>query len=332
MNNERITLYVIDLLAPPGHTSLVSNLVNVLNDKYSVVFISSSEYCSNLKSVNTVELDNEYFNRTNRFLRIKADYIKIKKIKNILKQNKKPFLVLFTSFENITFPILWSSYCSQTLALIHNNLDRKKFSQLFLKKTNNKIGFIVFENFLINPIKQITNNKVFTIPHVINDKIEDLCESYWKNEEYIFAPSRGSNFLEKYYTEFTDYLHKSNLILYMKGKKNQNIARIKFSNYFENYNSLINNAKYILINSGYKYRISGVFYEAMAKNKIVIYVDKTDFFCQEMKKKYPNSVFHYEEIDFKPKLKSEDFEKFKNLHSNNNILEKLDSAFEKIRN
>ena len=287
MSMSKKILY-IDYLAPIGHTSINNYIIKETNEKNeNINLISKSYYLSKIniecKKIILFQIPfNFYFIN---YLNLTLSLVQI-----IFLQLKYDRLI-FLSFENRLFPILSHFFYKKTSVFVHNNLDPKVYRKLNLfALINRKVNFIVFENFISDFIK---NKYLFSNFKTINHPVvTDYFSQSINKKDVIFAPG-GSN---KY-----DVLCEEKIIRFLKQNKLNHITKTPFVNfksenitneiYFKDINSFYYSSKWVLINCNYNYRVSGIFYEAIGADCNILFCDES-LFLHEMKKKYPNKVYH----------------------------------------
>lgn len=312
-------IVVIDLLIEAGHTKFVQETLKILDLKYDVLFVSSNLYTKKIKFPNSIALDDELFQYKNRFEFVNSQRRLIHKITrlNIFKASDQ---ILLTSFENISFSLFWRKK-NKTFLYIHNNLDRGKLSLYFLYKINSNHSFLVFEEYIKNYLKKLTN-ECYNIPHplcTIGDNPKNTSP-----RDFIFAPNLELNSLK--FKKVLAFSQKSSLPLILRGEKNNSYGRKVISKpYFDNYTDLIYQATYIILNLPYDYRISNMFYECMRFNKKIILLEGYGKFGVEMKKFYPHNIYlgDLDKVEFGNFNNTE----FLNQHSVKNITDKYETIF-----
>jgi len=283
----------IEYLAPLGHI-LINN--DIINDRYEdyddISLISTSSYASKIN------------NQCNKliFFQIPFNFYFINYLNIILSLIQVLFFqfkfdhLIFLSFENRLFPVFSHFFVKKTSVVVHNNLDRRLFRTINLFNfITKKITFVVFEDYISNFIKNKFGFLNFKkIHHPI---ITDFSNQKIIKKDIIFAP--GSSNKYDFLTEgkIVKFIEKNNIKLITKvpflNFESNNISTIS---YFENINSFFYSSKWVLINCNYAYRVSGIFYEAIGAGCNVLFCDDS-LFLFEMKKKYPNRVFHIDELN-----------------------------------
>ncbi len=287
MSEAKRILY-IDYIAPIGHTAINNYIIkDDIKNCDKIHLISKSFYLSkiNIKCKKIVFFQIPF----NSFI-INYFNFAISLVQIIFLQCKYDKLI-FLSFENRLFPVFSYFFYKKTSVFVHNNLDFKVYKKLNLfSLIKSKTIFYVFENFISNFIK---NKYGFSNFKIINHPIiTDYFSQPIKKKNLVFAPGSSNKYDILSEKKIIRFLEKNNLKLITKTPfynfKSENIIR---KNYFEDINSLYYSSKWVLINCNYTYRVSGIFYEAIGADCNILFCDES-LFLHEMKKKYPNKVYH----------------------------------------
>jgi len=207
-------------------------------------------------------------------------------------------IVIMSSYDELSFSLI--SFKKPFYLVNHDNV--RGFDNLIKKKCLKNISKknfqIVFnqyikEKFIINGIKN-----VFTVSHGCLPPFNiNSCEKHKKNDviynekKYrfiIFSPSSYSdlNFYKDLIKDrnFIDFLNENNILLILKGIKQNFSKNIQFLEGYipkEQYQYIVLKSDIILISypENFKYRASGVFFEACANSKKMIIKKNESFYC-----------------------------------------------------
>ncbi|GEM_PF-855270 len=288
----------LDLLSPPGHKNLNKILVRLLKD-LALVDVSWEEgYIEDRSLLSTAgsfyPIPKIYYNFNSKIdYRIK-NYNKIKWVlKNISIASYD--VVFISSYETISFALAWpknlSNINTRVFILNHNNPDElgSSLKRKFFKRIPKYVEHIVFEeymkDYLLNDIK--ISNRVWVIHHPIDlSKVHDSTYLH-KNDDLeskggklIFAPS-GSND-EDFIARLVDlqrnekFLDDTQFVLLIKSKqtnyKDSHLIVTKKYFSYQEYISYLDKAYLILLPypQSFRYRISGVLFDAFAFKKKII--------------------------------------------------------------
>jgi hypothetical protein len=277
-------LIVLDLLEEPGHVRFVKKLLHILKDTVEVTFISSDRYVREINPDKHISLPNKWFDFSGRVGFVKSQIKIIKRLKSIISNRKTPILV--TGFENISFTLAWS-FKNPTFAFLHNNLEKSRLSLFFLFSSTKNIVYLAFEEY----IAAFCNNKnleAYYVPHPLQLKpIDKKTEADTAN--FIFAPHLDVNGV--HFSRLREYAKQHNLKLYGRGEPKSLLPQhVSVKTYYEDYESLLQNAGFVVLDIHYNYRISGIFYEAMMLNKKMVFINTSHRFSKEMAQLYPENV------------------------------------------
>lgn len=306
---QKITM--VDLLAEKGHILFVKRLIEILQEDYDVQIISSNSYCKELNANNFIGISDKLFLKTNKYSYVLRQ---LKIIKMATKNIEPNSIILVTSFENISFSIGWNI---KSFAFIHNNLDKKGISLFFFKKVKKKIKFCVFEKYISDYLqKQYQQSRIKVIPHPINFKKIEISQNSEENSSYVFAVNVDTTTEE--FCEFSEYFAKQSIKIFVKSKKkfiDNKFLTIK--KYYENYEEMISNSLFVVLDINYNYRVSGVFYECMYLNKKIFFINSNGMFSTVMKNKYSeNCLKNYRNVD----INKTNNKKFLDLHNDKKLL------------
>ncbi|MEY1639342.1 hypothetical protein [Tenuifilum osseticum] len=323
-------ILVIDLITQKGHIKFVRNYLSLLNYLGEVRFISSKDYISKIGYNNCYVISNWFFNYNNKYEYVIKQVLLIILLSFKINKNFKNYKIIVTGFENISFFIAWRFISNKTYVVIHNNLTRGILSIYSFKRIKSNITFIALENYIKEFIESKYKKKTYFIPHPID--IINIKENRNLSDNIIFCPSGSSNFEE--IDKFKNTLNNnSKLILIAKSNTEIINKNIIFKKYFDDYDTIFDKSKFIFIPFKYDYRVSGVFYESMNYNKIILTTKNSGLFIHQMKKLYPNSIFFIEsfedieEINISNELKEKEYKKFISLHNNLQIFTEFKKMF-----
>ncbi|MBU2900554.1 hypothetical protein [Maribacter dokdonensis] len=312
------SIVLIDYLAEKGHIPFVKKIISILEPKYDLTFISSEDYCRDINYNKSVPIDNRLFNYSNRKEFIINQYKLIRKSKTLLDLNS---IVIVLAFENISYSLatkFWNH--RHTYLYIHNNLEKKRLSIFFLKFINRKVNFLVFEEYIKIYMDKSFGNKSYLLPHPLNYYQKHSS----KESDYIFAINADIKTEEFGYIKEVAY--KENLKIYVKNSKieEHKSANLIIKNYFHDYEEKLRNAKYVVINAPYNYRISGVLYECLSLGKRIIFTGKRGILYDKMINNYPEAFYDIKNLKETKRYSSINFLK---EHSDNYILNNFNQIF-----
>lgn len=271
-----------DLICPSGHVFYNNVQIALLSRKYSVDFVFQKGYANKLKipdGSNIMEyvcFSNKNNVRINALL-YRLYMIKYQKyIAKVAEEGRYDYIFV-SSFETFSFCINIPYKC-KVIAVCHNNIDyiQKSYLKRYLfVNASRKVNFLVL-NKTSSEYFEIIGAKYFRVSHGTI-----LFETNKNHGKFIFMPINDCLDMKtlKYLISipFLEYLRNLNVKLYIKEKfvevNHPNI--VKLPNYIDqcNFESFINSAMAVILPydlDKYKYRSSGLFYESVGRNKVII--------------------------------------------------------------
>ncbi|WP_340201025.1 hypothetical protein [Ascidiimonas sp. W6] len=276
-------LYIVDLLEEPGHIRFVKKLIDILEKSLEVTFISSARYIKQINPVKWISLNDKYFDFSGSVGFVESQLKVIAELKRIIPNADTPILV--TGFENISFRLRWN-FKNPTFAFLHNNPEKSFLSRSFLFFPNRNIHFLAFETYIASYLETKGLN-VHYVPHPI--QLKPNISNGHQGENFIFVPHKIIN--GEYFKKLITYANKNDLKIYAKGDSNMaNQHNVFIKPYFENYEYMLQEACFVVLDIKYDYRISGIFYESMMLNKKIVFETTSNRFSKEMVKLYQENV------------------------------------------
>lgn len=328
MLKKKEQLLVIDPLGEIGHLRFVNRTIEILSKDYDIVFVSSSTFCSRVvKASKYVDLNDVLFSYSGKYVFVIKQilillYLYIKIIPSY--RNTK---VLFVGCENISFSLVWRN-SKDTFLLLHNNIDKKGLSRYFFRRISRSVRLLVFENYILDYLKDIMKNKIFVVPHPLlkgaeMNKLEDNIT--YKNSILLLNVGGDSEYLD----EILSFAEMNNMNAYIKSSADLSYIssnHVQVSDYIEDYYSLLFNSVAVFINAPYNYRISGVFIECMSMGKQIFFLNREGLYSQNMHQNYPSNVLN--NLNMIQKNYSDTVNLiFKQLHSDENIFNCYQNVF-----
>ncbi|HAS8547369.1 TPA: hypothetical protein I7775_20395 [Vibrio vulnificus] len=269
-----------------GHVEVYKELIRTKLSSGTVLFVSTSAYLNNFDDL---EVDKHVINTidtSNKILYRLQQIIFLFKLALFLR-NISYKECIFLSYENISFfPFSYTN--NRIFVLEHNNIDQllsSKLKSLFYRFTSNEVEHIVFEDYIGEYINSKYNKKYSVLEHpkrlIVSLEPDEI------DRDYVFCPSGDASY--DFLIKLSRYCKHNNFLLITKDKydlsQECNVIQKKF---FSNYDTIFKNAKYIAIGVDFSYRVSGVFYEAIANGKRVILNDC--IFSSHVTRKYNKNI------------------------------------------
>jgi len=325
-------ILLVDILSPKGHKNFNYRTLDILNSICTVDTAFEKGYLD--------EYDNTYSKINNRFdipdkllpnglkCKIKFLYKLMYRIRFFramrwverLNKEENYDLTIFSSVDIIAFSLAVYRLNKRYVFIDHAiaEINKSEIKKILWRHINKNAEVVVMEKYiqeyLIDTIG--INNKTWLIRHPLPQKMNGQIQREY-GIKIIFAPS-GTNdenfisFLINNHNRIKDF----KIIIKSKKKSYESTSLEVYSNRIsgQEYTNLMNSCDYVLLPYGpeYNYRVSGVFFEAVAYGKKSII--KTNNTLRYYTTEYPNNVIGFA-----------DGEEFINLISENKIInEKID--------
>lgn len=343
-----IKVLFIDLLSPDGHTDINRFFIKTMHDIEnidSIDLVGKEKYFDN----NDFILPRRFFIFNNKFdFRLK-NILKIKWIFNNIEVEKYD-IIFISSYETISFSIAWRKKMDARILIFnHNNIDALKNSKIkkfFFKLINNQVEHIVYEDFIKKYIKTLhVGNKVWVNHHPIDlEKNENRVNSKSKsdNKLLIYAPSSSNDdiFIRKLinYNNRKKVLNDKIRLIIKSNNINFEDEQLKVINDRVSYENYISNFKKsdfisLLFEDDFEYRVSGVFFDALAFKKRLLF--KENKFSRYYINKYPELGYCYTDVkSFISTINDLTKKENKKINDKKNIFDKIyeDYSRNKISN
>ncbi len=291
----------IDLFCEYGHNNINKIYIKNLLQKGYVVEIAMQESYFNTLDLDVnllkIKLPEKYFKlKQNRLIGRLNQVLLLKYISKNITKEKYDFL-FFTYFEEISFYLSGISF--KSYLMVHGNAESfdNFIKRFFLKKIGNmsNINFLIFTNHIS---KKFTHHKLSNfvvenhgIPNPITcdssisknhfKKLLEKNKHFLKPEyKYIFIPNSnkfGFNFLEELLSQdfFLKNIITNNIYILVKGgdvRCNENIIELPEYLNDDDFNSILINSNIIFLNypKSFENRVSGLFFECISNNKILL--------------------------------------------------------------
>ncbi len=319
-------VYVIDPLSPWGHADINEVIIDILRKDYQVYYCGAKGLVDEkYGNVTYYNVNKERFcitkNRLmNRIRLISALKEMLEKIDDIC-----PDYIFVVSYEIITFFIAsllygnkYSSYWEKTYILNHNNVDEMERSHLkafLFRHLNSRITPVFYEAFISEYVNNKYRKNGFVIHHNINsyklklgkeEAVNRNISSFFsdKNNTYIVSPSSNPMDVavieEIMKLDREGVLKKDHVKFFIKDRTREyHSEMLYFYNGYLNdaeYNYIFGSATYILLLYNaqiYKYRVSGVYFDALTFLKPIIY--EPNLFFQDQAKRFNRIGIEYNE-------------------------------------
>ena len=331
-------LLVIEPMGIEGHIAFNKCILSILSSIGEVTFVSSPHYLKKIETNNVRQIPISYYSSKSK---IGFRYKQILVLKKILKTIPINTFdnVIFLGYETISMSLSWPRKI-RTFVFEHNNISNAQNSfikMFFLKYLPRNIIHLTFMEHIAEYLRRISNREINVVPFPYC-KTEGMLHSYTnqmqiKNKKIIFSPSSQTpeSLIGKLITIIKDN-HEYYLI--SKGSRVVKESNYEMKTHFDEYYSILNCATLVFIGGDYKYRISGVVYEAFTYCKPVVMLQNE--YANELKKQFPGLVYIINNLEDIIQIKVDyellmnSYNVFERAHSNLQI-EKILSGILSIR-
>lgn len=328
-----------DLICPFGHIFYNNIQISYITKKHKVDFMFQKGYAEKLDipdGCKILEIE-PFHGGTNVFF----DAIKYRvymwkyqrRVADVAKQGAYD-LIFISSFETLSF-CLTLPYKSPVVAICHNNIDyiqTNRVKRHFFKLAADKVNFVALNRTTSDYFNEIG------IKHILASHGTIVQNEKSEVENYVFMPANDCIDIEilKYLQSefFLDFLHKKGLKLYIKGKfiSVRHPSFVHLPNYIsqEDFDKYMSKALVVLLPydiNKYRYRSSGLFFEAVGKNKAIIAPDYPNFeidVCPD-----ESGIFLYDKQDDIPEMINKVIRLGNNI-SYERLFVKMESDMEKL--
>jgi hypothetical protein len=312
------SILYIDPICNKGHIGFNNIYINALlsTDKVKIDLALPKSYANKLtinKEYNLVDIPEELYTFNSTIFKRLSNRVKIIKIQCNIKKSirfESYDLVLVSTFDNIS--LLFTRFSKNTILVCHNNIRqafKSKMHLQFLRLLAKRYKLLVFNFDQYDFLKKNKISNAVVIPHGIREPFQtDFSEKLSHNDQKkkIFIPSSNSldrNFVRELLISqrLNDFLAVSNYFIYIKIPKQKSALSnvITINRYLtkEEYKSLFIESTHILLpydKQQFRYRVSGVFFEAIANDKSLLIYDNG---CFDWVKKHIKSVNFFSSIE-----------------------------------
>lgn len=278
-----------DLICPSGHVFYNNIQISYIAKKHDVDFIFQEGYAAKLNIPTGCKiLEIEPFqggaNVIWDAIRYRVYMWKYQRYVAEVAQQGGYDVIFVSSFETFSF-CLTIPYECLVVAICHNNIDyiqSNRLKRYLFKRASNIVRFVALNRATSDYFKDKGIKHILASHGTLVEKREtDL-------EKYVFVPTNECidikvlNYLQS--DSFLDWLQKRGLKLYVKEKfiSVNHDSVLKLPNYIsqKDFDVYMRKALAVFLpydNSKYKYRSSGLFYEAIGRNKAIIVPDNPNF-------------------------------------------------------
>jgi len=291
---------VIDLMDEPGHVNTNKRLINILKKTFDVTFVATNEYVSQFEDVSVDKIKIKKVKiPTGMGLRM-SQLMMLFGVKNLIAQEQYR-LVIFLAYETISMSLftrfLLGKSAKKCFVFNHNNIDQlsvSKMKRYFFQNMNGAVRHLVYESYIKKYLIDDFRKTVDIISHPLPLKHN----SGGVKKFQMFSPSAGGKVHNFEILEVASRM--PGLKVFLKGdyvfQKNNCVIKPNYDNYFE----LLQSSTFVFVPVDYSYRVSGVVYEALANNCVVILL--TSLLAVELKQRFPNEIYIIDKVKDLPEM------------------------------
>lgn len=339
----------LDFLYPEGHIRQNTEYINCLA-KFSEVCVLCEKGRYDNAVLQAEIIQSDCFNIKEGRLLSRISTLKVMLYSAMIARKKKPDYIFVSSYETITFAIgrLFFSKRDKLFLLQHFNIDELEngIKRCFFNNYMRTVDHIVFEKFISDYLIEVFNldeKRIHVLPYQLNENSSEKN----KKKTYSCVGLSNSND-EKIISAIVDIENRQEILKGTRSKVILKSKSIEFDNGFlkvingyldnEQYDEYINNSQciYMPFPSSFRYRMSGTLVDALSNNKIVLgsniplivyYAAQYPKVCKIVSgaEDLFENILKINMLAKKEQIS--DFERFKTAHSENKIMEALDSIF-----
>lgn len=271
-------LCVLDVYEAKGHIALNRFFLNKLMGYYSITLLGSKGFADNYNDMEISVINTVPFGFANKIIfRVYSFYILLMAVFYGIKNPGSKLLIL--SYEEITFSLFSKLLCMifyDVSCFEHATIPNKgshKLKKLSFGFISRKVVHLVFEEYMAIFLRETFYKQAKVVFHPCllecanNDSLEDNIIS-------VFCPSGGVS--AEFHEKIAKHAEIYKSFFYYGKACSDEIKGSKYfllKKYYDNYNDVFCGSDIIIFPLTYDYRVSGVFYEALSKSKIVFMRD-----------------------------------------------------------
>lgn len=287
-NQSSPKYFFVDTQVPRGHIWLSQKTIQILcNNNNQYLFCSSKSYNEAMK-IEGINLPSSLFRKlpfSTFTYRIQQFFALLLSLYYHRKLAPNAILCLL-SYDVIALAMVGLFLPKEVNAFDHNCIDQIEKSyikSIFYKMLPKRLIHLGFENYICKYHTDKGRNALHFQHPLRKIAVE---KSINNNDKILFAPSGGTDYDNL--NIFAEQLSELPIKIYCKNTSLNKAQNIVGMSYFDDYDAYVYNSVAILIFADFQYRASGVFYEALANDKPVIFQDC--LFARECSKKYENVI------------------------------------------
>lgn len=298
-------ILIADPLSENGHLKFNKKILDWFSyEKIDSITFFSKSMAANLNIIsdhNVSTFADSYIRKDSRFRYFLCQIALHFKLLTICLKSKCSLILLSYELQSfLFFSYIYRLFNVKVMVIEHNTIPDNKtsFKGMLYNSIDSKVFHICLEEYISENIKKQYAKKADYFSHPITISDDDVlsvinsdCDG--RREKNLFMPSSTIN------SAVADSIIlsclKNKIILIMKNLGNIESHEVLKREHFDNYYEIMKSCDGVIIPQVFTYRVSGVFYEALALN-VKIYMAKS-LFSKEMKLIYPDNIAIYDECD-----------------------------------
>jgi len=298
---KAIDYLLVDFISPSGHGKINNYFVeNLIEEKYTVTVLAKKNYSfmspSNFIIFHTL-FENDSQAWRHYLEQVIFSFISLLiNIRTVIAADK----IVFLSYDNVVnihlFILLKYFFKKEVYVIEHNTVNEGGSGIVsYIKRVARQaqaliIKSIVFEEYIGRYLQKVYGFKYTVVSHPI---ILSLDEGGAKCRFDIFSPSGSTPF--DVHVFLSKYSVLANASVCVKDEGIETFSELFIQKrYFDDYDTYMLSAKIIIIGAEFEYRVSGVFYEALATSAYIVM--KKCKFSINVIKKFPEKIRIYDDF------------------------------------
>lgn len=264
---------IFDPLSEKGHREF-NNSFDKLFLKFEREWIVSKDMHDSMHiNCSKNHFDNKLINKKNKFFYLFNQVFLLIKFIIYSRKYDKAILVSYYLPSVFLLSVIFSLSKEKYFFVEHNTIpESSRIKDIMFRFLTCKITHICLAPYIGKYLTKKYRKRTISIWHPFPESQPQV----EKNENLFFMPSSTitdndrNKILDRFFCESTS-------LLYLKGERQGETSKnIIFQKFFNDYNDLMARSKFVIIPQKFSYRVSGVFFEAISNNCIVL-MSKCEF-------------------------------------------------------
>lgn len=297
------SILVVDTVCEPGHDRFNRHIIQMLVTQFNVILYTSRGFARRL-DIPGLKILTFNERRTNRLARLLWQYSLTRKMLKYYSTTSS-IACFVLAYETIPYSLATFRASKPVFLFEHNNVDQLQSSTLkryLYRAISNTTIHITLEKYIATYIRNEYGKVSRYINHPsyqLDEKPIDKCQI---QGPYIFCPN-GT--VEPYLVKTIEEYAKinSDYEFYFKGHGSSANEKIHHVPFYNNYDSMLKHATFVLSGVRYTYRVSGIVYESLCLGKFILL--QSSKYAHELAKRFPKSIYTFGNLSELTKLLQE---------------------------